>query len=77
MEVELLQSDGYYVVRIPVKDSYSDKNIRKFLDYLEVKRIAAKSQASDKDIEKLSGEITGEWWNKNKESYLHFPGSNS
>jgi hypothetical protein len=70
MQVEVLKADNYFQIKIPIKDSYNDKNIRKFLDYLRIKEIAAKSEATDEDIENLSREITQGWWEGNKENFL-------
>ena len=70
MQVECSRDDGFFVVKIPIRESYSDRNVRKFLDFLKIKQNAGKSQTSDKNIEKLSDEITGEWWRKNKDTYM-------
>ncbi len=70
MQVEVSRNDGYVEIKIPVKESYDDKNIRKFLDYLTIKSNAAKSQATDEDIQQLSDDITTGWWNKNKDDFI-------
>ncbi len=58
MQVEVLKDNSCYQIKIPILESYNDKYIRKFLDYLKIKEVASKSQATDEDIEKLSDEIT-------------------
>jgi len=70
MQVDVSRTDNYYQIRIPIKDSYNDKNIRKFLDYLKIKKNAAKSRATDKDIEALSEEINAKWWETNKDNFM-------
>ena len=70
MQVEVSKANSYYQIKIPILESYNDKYIRKFLDYLKIKEIASKSQATDEDIEKLSEEFTKEWWDKNKDKFL-------
>jgi hypothetical protein len=70
MQVEVLKTDDFFQIKIPIRESYSDKNIRKFLDYLRIKKNAAKSQTTDEAIEKLSNEITQNWWDKNKDKFV-------
>ncbi len=70
MQVEVSKTDNYYQIRIPIKDTYHDKTIRRFLDYMKIKNNATLSQASDQDIQELSDEIVGDWWNNNKDSFL-------
>lgn len=69
MDVEVLKTPGYYQIRIPLKERYTNQHIRKFMDYLKIKNNAKKSTATDIDIENLSEEIMEEWWEKNKNSY--------
>jgi len=69
MKVEMSKTDSYYHIRIPIADSYRDKYLRKFLDYLRLKKISSKSRATDNDIDALSEDIMLTWWNKNKSSF--------
>lgn len=66
MDIEISKADSYYNIRIPIRESYHDKYLRKFLDYLRVKKICSKSPANDDVVEKLSEEIMTQWWNENK-----------
>ncbi len=70
MKIEISETDRYYQIIIPISESYHDKYVRKFSDYLRLKEISAKSHASDEDIENLSEEIIEKWWNKNKIRFL-------
>ncbi len=70
MKIEISKTDRYYQIIIPISESYHDKYVRKFLDYLRLKEISAKSHATDEDIENLSEEIIEKWWNKNKIRFL-------
>lgn len=69
VQVEVSRTDDYIQVRIPIREGYNNRNIRRFLDYLRVKEIAAKSQAVDEDIERLSDEIMQNWWDENKGNF--------
>lgn len=62
MQVEVSKTDSYYQIRIPLKARYSNYHVRKFMDYLKIKKNAEKSAATDKDIRDLSEEIMETWW---------------
>ena len=70
MQVEVSRTDGYFQIKIPIIDTYTDRNIRNFLNYLKLREIASKSQATDNDIEALSEEIMQEWWNSSGEKFF-------
>lgn len=53
-----------------MKEKNQVENKKYNLDYLRIKQIAAKSQATDKDIEKLSDKISSTWWEENKDSFI-------
>ena len=47
--------------------------IQKFLDYIRIREITSKSNATQEDADKLANEINQSWWDKNKykfETYL-------
>lgn len=69
MDVEISKDDKFYQIKIPVIESYDDKYIRKFLDYLKIQKITSKSKATDDAIEKLSEEVHVKWWDKNKDKF--------
>jgi len=69
MKVEISKTDSYYHIRIPILESYHNKYLRKFLDYLRLKEISSKSLVTDNDIEELSEEIMLTWWNVNKSAF--------
>ncbi len=69
MQVEVSKTDDYFQVRIPIKESYNDKYIRKFLDYIKIKNNASKSRATDDDIDNLSEELMDQWWTNNRDRF--------
>ena len=70
MQVEVSQTGGYYQIRIPLKERYTNQHNRKFMDYLQIKNNAEKSAATDADIENLSEEVMEDWWEKNQSNYV-------
>jgi hypothetical protein len=62
------RANGETIIKIPnnVKLEY----LQQFLDYLSVKSILSKSQATDQEIENLSEEVKREWWKKNKSRFI-------
>jgi hypothetical protein len=70
MQVEVSKTDSYYQIRIPLKARYSNYQIRKFMDYLKIKKIAEKSAATDDDIRDLSEEVMETWWEKNQTNFV-------
>jgi hypothetical protein len=57
MQVEVSKTDEYYQIKIPIKERYTNQYIRRFMDYLKIKKNAEKSTATDEDIRNLSEEI--------------------
>lgn len=41
------------------------------IDFLTLLDITSKSKAGDRDIQKLSAEIAGNWWSENKDKLLN------
>ncbi len=69
MKVEMSKTDSYYHIRIPIIESYHNKYLRKFLDYLRLKELSSKSILTDNDIEELSEDIMVKWWNETKSAF--------
>lgn len=44
--------------------------LQRILDYLKFREIAAKSKASQKQIDEVSSESKSSWWNKNKSRFI-------
>jgi hypothetical protein len=53
MQVEVSKTDEYYQIKIPIKERYTNQYIRRFMDYLKIKKNAEKSTATDEDIRRL------------------------
>jgi hypothetical protein len=70
MQVEVSKTDTYYQIRIPLKERYTNQQIRKFMDYLKIKNTAEKSAATDADIRNLSEEIMENWWERNRSNFV-------
>ena len=62
--------DDSLTIEIPYSLIYENRTIREFLKYLRIKRIVAKSQAMDEDIEKLSNEVKEKIWEESKDWFL-------
>ncbi len=70
MSVEVSRVDDCYQIRIPVKESYDDPNVRKFLDYLRIKKLKENSQATDENIDNLSQEVMSDWMKGSGKNFL-------
>jgi hypothetical protein len=44
--------------------------LQRILDYIKFREIASKSDASEKEIEKLSKQSKSNWWAKNKDKII-------
>jgi hypothetical protein len=56
------------VIRVP--NNFETEYLQKLLDYLSYKDTIAKSNATDQDINQLSEEIKGDWWQANKANFI-------
>lgn len=56
------------IIRVP--SSVNFVYMQDFIDYLSVKTILSKSQATDKQIDKIAEDAQSEWWKKNKSKFL-------
>jgi len=70
MQAQVKVEDGYYVVRIPVADSYSDRLTRAFLDRAKVYDILSRSQATEEQVQELADDMQSAWWRENRERFL-------
>jgi len=56
------------IIRIPSSVSFA--YLQDFLDYLNVKIILSKSQATDIEIDKIAEDAQTEWWKNNKSKFI-------
>jgi hypothetical protein len=69
-EIKTYPKDDSLTIEIPYSLIYENRTIKEFLKYLRIKRIVAKSQAKDEDIEKLSNEVKEKIWEESKDWFL-------
>jgi len=56
------------IIRIPSSVNFA--YLQDFLDYLNVKIILSKSQATDIEIDKIAEDAQTEWWKNNKSKFI-------
>lgn len=56
------------IIRVP--SSVNFVYMQDFIDYLSVKTILSKSQATDKQIDEIAENAQADWWKKNKSKFL-------
>ncbi len=71
MKTRVNITKDYYQIRITVSEEYSNKAIRRFLDFLKIREIASQSKATEEQIAELADEVTENFWKKNKDSLLN------
>ena len=71
MKTQVKITKDYYQIRIPVSEVYSNKTIRRFLDFLRIREIASKSRATDEQIAELADEVTESFWKANRDKLLN------
>lgn len=64
----LERTDNEILIRLPGNIDFS--YLEDFLNYLNVKAILAKSEASEADIAALAKEVKSDWWAKNKSQFI-------
>jgi len=52
------------------KNLMSSKYVQRFIELLEMEKIALKSKLSEEDAWRLSEEIKEKWWEENKKNIL-------
>lgn len=57
-------------ILITVPASLNIEYLERLVDYLKVKTIASKSQATDQQIEQLAEELNSAWWQQNKHRFI-------
>ena len=67
--IEIEVKNGDLILSFP-KDLISSKYISRFIERLEMEKIAQKSLLSEENAWRLSEEIKGSWWNRNRDRFL-------
>jgi len=67
--IEIKVKNGDLILSFP-KDLISSKYISRFIERLEMEKIAQKSLLSEENAWRLSEEIKGSWWNRNRDRFL-------
>jgi hypothetical protein len=65
--VEATESEFH--VRIP-KEDISKESLDRWIDWLELSRVAAKSKLSDEEADKIAEEIKANWWEANQGRFI-------
>ena len=71
METKLDITKDYYQITIPVSEVYKNKNIRRFIDFLRIRKIASQSEATNDEISELAEEANSNFWENNKDNLLN------
>jgi len=67
--IEIEVKNGDLILSFP-KDLISSKYISRFIERLEMEKIAQKSLLSEENAWRLSEEIKESWWNRNRDRFL-------
>ncbi len=67
--IEIKVKNGDLILSFP-KDLISSKYISRFIERLEMEKIAQKSLLSEENAWRLSEEIKESWWNRNRDRFL-------
>ena len=67
--IEIEVKNGNLILSFP-KDLISSKYISRFIERLEMEKIAQKSLLSEENAWRLSEEIKESWWNRNRDRFL-------
>ena len=67
--IEIKVKNGDLILSFP-KDLISSKYISRFIDRLEMEKIAQKSLLSEENAWRLSEEIKESWWDRNRDRFL-------
>jgi hypothetical protein len=62
------QTDSEVIIRLPKFMEF--EAIQKMIDLLSLKEVAARSAATQEDIDLLAKEVNKGWWAKNRSRYL-------
>ncbi len=67
--IEIKVKNGDLILSFP-KDLISSKYISRFIERLEMEKIAQKSLLSEENAWRLSEEIKESWWDRNRDRFL-------
>ena len=67
--IEIEVKNGDLILSFP-KDLISSKYISRFIERLEMEKIAQKSLLSEENAWRLSEEIKESWWDRNRDRFL-------
>ena len=57
-------------IKFSIPDGIFDiSELQRFVDYIRLREITAKSKATPEDVENLANEINESWWKKNKSKF--------
>jgi hypothetical protein len=71
METQVEITKDYYTIKIPTQVVYENKSIKRFIDFLRIKIITSRSQATDDDIKELSNYVNESFWKENRDRLLN------
>ena len=75
MSAKVKVKNGNFQITIPVKEAYENRSVRNLLDTLRGQDILSRSKATEDQINTLADEVTGAWWEKNRERFLSGTGN--
>jgi hypothetical protein len=62
--------DNEIIVRIPA-DVMEIEDLQRMLDLIKLNEIAAKSQATQEEIDRIAKEAKKGWWAANRDRFIH------
>jgi hypothetical protein len=68
LTMQITTDEKGITIRLPL--GLDVEEIQRFLDYLKIKQLTSKSQATQEDIDALSKEVKSSWWEKNRHKYI-------
>lgn len=75
MSAKVKVKNGNFQITIPVKEAYENRSVRNLLDALRGQDILSRSKATEEQIKTLADEVTGSWWEENRERFLNGTGN--
>jgi len=75
MSAKVKVKNGNFQITIPVKEAYENRSVRNLLDTLRGQDILSRSKATEEQISTLADEVTGVWWEENRERFLNGTGN--
>jgi len=71
MNTQIKVTGEYYQIKIPIEYGFSNKPVKRFLDYLRIKQIASESKATEDQIAEFADEVSASFWEANKSKLLN------